>query len=77
MHETPNGILIPEPIETKQFHDANDAWEHVNAIYTSSITFLRSKFQAVLSHQSGHQRYRAFSLKSGLQRQRMIKLIAD
>lgn len=60
MHETPNGILIPEPIETKQFHDANDAWEHVNAIYMSSITFLRSKFQAVLSHQSGHQRYRAF-----------------
>ena len=47
MHETPTGILIPEPIETKQFHDANDAWEHVNAIYTSSITFLRSKFQAV------------------------------
>ena len=60
MHETPNGILIPEPIETKQFHDANDAWEHVNAIYMSSTTFLRSKFQAVLSHQSGHQRYRAF-----------------
>ncbi len=60
MHETLNRILIPEPIETKQFHDANYAWEHVNAIYTSSISFLRSKFQAVLTQQLGHQRYRAF-----------------
>ena len=45
MHETPNGILIPEPIETKQFHDANDAWEHVNAIYTSSILFYVQSFR--------------------------------
>jgi AMP nucleosidase len=60
MHETPNKILTPEPIETKQIHDANDAWEHINSIYTSSIAFLRSKFQAVLTEQSGHQRCRAF-----------------
>ena len=44
MHETPDKILTPEPIETKQIHDANDAWEHINSIYTSSIAFLRSKF---------------------------------
>ncbi|NCV50903.1 MAG: AMP nucleosidase, partial [Rhodobacterales bacterium] len=60
MYETPNRILTPEPIETKKFHDANDAWEHINSIYTSAIAFLRSKFQAVLTHQLGHQRYRAF-----------------
>lgn len=60
MHETPNKILTPEPIETKQIHDANDAWEHINSIYTSSIAFLRSKFQAVLTEQSGYQRCRAF-----------------
>ena len=53
MHET-QMEFDTEPIETKQFHDANDAWEYVNAIYTSSISFLRSKFQAILSHQSGH-----------------------
>jgi AMP nucleosidase len=60
MFETPNRILTLEPIDTKQFHDADDAWEHINSIYTSSIAFLRSKFQAVLTHQLGHQRYRAF-----------------
>ena len=60
MHETPNRILTLRPIETKQFHEANDARERVNAIYTSAISFLRSKFQAVLTQKLGHQRYRAF-----------------
>ena len=60
MHEAHTNILTPEPIETKRFSDAKDAWEHIDLIYESSITFLRSKFQQVLTSRTSHGRYRAF-----------------
>lgn len=52
--------VCPQLSESESFHNAEEAWECLNKIYTTSIDFLRSKFSEFLHSSSSLQRYRAF-----------------